>query len=380
MRISIVTESFLPDLNGVAHSVVRVAEHLQARRHEPLVIAPEPASGVPATTGALPYPVVRVPSLPVLWYSQFRLGLPTRRIAAVMRAHGTEVVHLASPLALGAHGVSVAAALGLPSVAVYQTDVPAYFRAYRAGATQALAWRWLRRIHNAAGRTLAPSTAAAATLHAHGIERVWLWRRGVDSTRFHPAHRSAALRRALAPNGEILVGYVGRLAVEKQVDTLARTSRLPGVKVVIVGDGPVQSSLRKAMPNATFLGARSGAQLARIYASLDIFAHTGPYETFGQTIQEALASGLPVVAPAAGGPLDLVEPGRTGYLVPPGDGAAFAEAVAELAGDPQRRAAYGRAARASVLGRTWAAIGDELIGHYTATRMPVQVSAEPAVA
>jgi len=368
MRIAIVTESFLPDLNGVAHSVVRVAEHLVARGHEPLVIAPEPRPGARAGTGSLPYPVVRVPSVPVLWYTQFRLGLPSKRIAAAMRAHGTDLVHLASPLALGAHGVSVAGALGLPSVAVYQTDVPAYFRAYRAGATQTMAWRWLRRIHNGADRTLAPSTSAAATLHARGIERVWLWGRGVDSVRFHPSHRSAALRRALAPNGEVLVGYVGRLAVEKQVDTLARTSRIPGVKVVIVGDGPVQAGLRRAMPDAIFLGARRGSQLARIYASLDVFAHTGPYETFGQTVQEALASGLPVVAPASGGPLDLVEPGRTGYLVPPGDGAAFEEAVGELARNRDLRTAYGRAARAAVEGRTWAAIGDELIGHYTAVR------------
>jgi phosphatidylinositol alpha 1,6-mannosyltransferase len=367
MRIAIVTESFPPDLNGVAHSVVRVAEHLVARGHQPLVIAPEPPSGRPAVTGALPYPVVRVRSVPMPGYTSFRLGLPGRRLAAAIRAHGADVVHLASPFVLGNWGGAAALALGLPSVAVYQTDVPAYARAYRYGVrAEAAAWSWLRHIHNRADRTLAPSPSPATALHSHGIERVWLWRRGVDSVRFDPAHRSAVLRRALAPNGEILVGYVGRLAVEKRVDLLAPVTGLPGVRVVVVGEGPEQPALRKALPGAVFLGARRGAQLARIYASLDVFAHTGPYETFGQTIQEAQASGLPVVAPAAGGPLDLVEPGKTGFLVPPNDASALADAVAALAADADLRATYGADARATVAGRTWDAVGDELLGHYVA--------------
>ncbi|MEN3613993.1 glycosyltransferase family 1 protein [Plantactinospora sp. ZYX-F-223] len=366
MRIAIVTESFPPDVNGVANSVVRVAEHLVRRGHRPLVIAPQPAAGARDGTDALPYPVVRLPSVPMPGYPQFRLGLPGRELAAALRAHDAEVVHLASPFVLGARGVAVARAMGLPSVAVYQTDVAAYARAYRVRLTEAAAWRWLRRVHNAANRTLAPSSATASALDEHGIQRIWLWQRGVDSERFRPEQRSAALRRALAPGGEVLVGYVGRLAVEKRVDLLAGASTLPGVRVVVVGAGPAGPALRRALPQALFVGPRHGRQLARIYASLDVFAHTGPYETFGQTVQEAMASGLPVVAPAAGGPLDLVRDGRTGHLVPPDDPDAFTAAIAGLVADPDRRAEYGRAGRAAVRGRTWAAIGDELIGHYTA--------------
>ena len=376
MRIAIITESFAPDINGVAHSVLRVAEHLVARGHEPLVIAPEPASGARAVTGPLPYPVLRVPSMPAPGYTRLRLGLPGRSLAGMLRGHGTEVVHLASPFVLGAQGAAVANALELPTVAVYQTDVPAYARAYRLGIVEPLVWRWLRHIHDAADRTLAPSTASATALHAHGIERLCLWRRGVDTVRFTPAHRSTALRRALAPNGEVLVGYVGRLAAEKQVELLAPISRLPGVRLVVVGDGPAAGRLRRAMPEATFLGTRRGDQLARIYASLDVFAHPGPYETFGQTIQEALASGLPVVAPAAGGPLDLVDSGRTGYLVPPHDAGALAGAVTALIASPERRIAFGAAARASVEERSWAVVGDELIAHYEAVRAGT-VAAKP---
>jgi phosphatidylinositol alpha 1,6-mannosyltransferase len=371
MRIAIITESFPPDVNGVAHSVVRIAEHLVGRGHNVMVVAPAPSSATRAVTGAHPYRVVRVPSVPVPRYRSFRLGLPLPRLADALVEHAPDLVHMASPFLLGARGVALAEQLRLPSVAVYQTDVAGYARAYRGlglgrDLGEAAAWRWLRTIHNGADRTLAPSTAAAADLVAHGVQRVWLWRRGVDATRFDPAKRSPRLRALIAPNGETIVGYVGRLAVEKQVDLLAATCRLPGVKVVVVGDGPAARDLRRALPGALFLGVRHGDQLARIYASLDIFAHTGAHETFGQTVQEALASGVPVVAPAAGGPLDLIIPGITGTLVPPGDAGAIADAVAALAADPITRKEYAEAARAWVADRGWAAVGDELINHYAA--------------
>jgi phosphatidylinositol alpha 1,6-mannosyltransferase len=379
MRIAIVTESFLPDVNGVANSVVRVAEHLVRRGHSPMVIAPAPASTINGVTGAHPYPVIRVPSVPLPRYRGFRLGLPSTRLTDALVAHAPDVVHLASPFILGASGSAVAARLELPTLAVYQTDVASYAgRYYKWG--EATAWRWLRAIHNSAERTLAPSTASVADLVAHGVQRVWLWRRGVDAVRFDPAKRSELVRKVLAPGGEVLVGYVGRLAVEKQVELLARTCQLPGVRVVVIGDGPARRDLERALPAASFLGARHGQQLARLYASLDVFVHTGPHETFGQTVQEALASGLPVVAPAAGGPVDLVTPGVTGTLVPPGDGQAIADAVAALAADPALRRGYGRAARAAVADRTWEAVGDELIDHYTAVAngavpTPVRVAA-----
>jgi len=366
MRVALVTESFLPDVNGVANSVVRTAEHLLRRGHHPLVIAPQPPPGVRRVRVDVPYPVIRMPSLPMPGYPQIRLGLPTLALAAALRGHHAEIVHLASPFVLGAWGAAAAKALKLPVVAVYQTDVAAYARAYRVGMTETAAWRWIRTVHNSAARTLVPSSESALALAAHGVQRVHMWRRGVDGVRFHPDRRSAGLRRALAPNGEILVGFVGRLAVEKQVDLLAETSRLPGVRLVVVGDGPAAGTLRKCLPRAVFVGVRHGAQLARLYASLDIFAHTGPYETFGQAIQEAMASGLPVVAPAAGGPLDLVSHGRTGFLVPPFAGAGFTGAVRELAGDAGLRAAFGAAGRLAIEGRSWTAVGDELLGHYAA--------------
>jgi phosphatidylinositol alpha 1,6-mannosyltransferase len=365
MRIAIITESFPPDVNGVAHCVVRVAENLVRKGHHPLVIAPD--SGRGAADSQFPYPVERVPSVPLPGYPTFRLGLPTPATRKAIVRHRTDVVHLASPVALGAWGTRVARAEHLPTIAVYQTDLPSYARAYRLGRpTEAFAWHWLRDVHNTAGRTLAPSSMTAAELDAHGLERVWLWGRGVDTERFNPDLRDERLRAQIAPDGEVIVGYVGRLAIEKRVDLLAAVAALPRVKLAVTGGGPMEEELRAALPSAAFFGMRYGADLARIYASLDVFVHTGPFETFGQTIQEASASGLPVVAPASGGPLDLVDDGTTGYLVPPGDPDELSAAVRTLAADAALRERLGAAARRRVLGRTWSALTDELIAHYAA--------------
>lgn len=362
MRVVIVTESFPPDVNGVAHCALQTARHLAVRGHDPLVIAPAVA-GADSSDRSAPCPVVRVPSLPLPGYPQVRVALPSRRVAAAIAAHRAELVHLASPFVLGVRGMAAAARLGLPAVAVYQTDLAGYARTY-VGAGEGAAWRRIRTVHSAADRTLAPSSAALRDLEEHGVERVRLWPRGVDTARFRPELRDEQLRRELAPNGELIVGYVGRLAPEKHVELLAGACGMPGVRVVVVGDGPSEPSLRTALPGAVFLGRRTGDDLARIFASLDVFAHTGPYETFCQTVQEAMASGVPVIAPAAGGPLDLVDHGRTGMLVEPRNVDAVQSAVATLAGDPSLRAAYGLAGRAAVEGRTWAVIGDLLLDHY----------------
>ncbi len=371
MRVAIVTESFPPEVNGVAHSVLRTAEHLVRRGHQPLVITPAPARGASCPAHSFgpddtELPVVRIPSIPLPGYPQVRVALPSSRLGATLAGYRPDLVHLASPFVLGARAMAEATRLGLPALAVYQTDLAGYAQAYRVGGGlgAGAAWHRIRTVHRAAARTLAPSTPAAQDLTAHGVPRVHLWPRGVDSLRFHPRHRDEALHRALAPRGEVLVGYVGRLAPEKRVDLLAGVCALPGVRLVVIGDGPSAAALRATLPGAVFLGRRTGEELARCYATLDLFVHTGPLETFCQTIQEAMASGVAVVGPAAGGPLDLVGHRRTGLLIAPRDGRAVTEAVAELAADAPRRAAYGRAGRADVTARTWEAVGDLLLRHY----------------
>ncbi|MEY9840296.1 glycosyltransferase family 4 protein [Streptacidiphilus sp. EB103A] len=378
MRVAIVTESFPPDINGVAHSVLRTAEHLVRRGHQPLVIAPAPAVPLNAPD---PCPVVRVPALPLPGYPQVRLALPSRRLEQLIAGHRPDIVHLASPFVLGARAMAAADRLGIPAVAVYQTDLAGYARAYRAGSGlgEAAAWRRIRAVHGAAARTLAPSTPAAQDLTAHGVPRVRLWPRGVDSVRFHPRHRDQALHSTLAPEGEVLVGYVGRLAPEKRVDLLSGVCALPGVKLVVVGEGPSEPALRQTLPGAVFLGRREGDELAAVFASLDVFVHTGPMETFCQTIQEAMASGVAVVGPAVGGPLDLVAHRRTGLLVQPRDVRAVTEAVAALAADPALRERYGAQARREVADRTWESVGDQLLDHYQEVLTPAAATAAATV-
>ena len=194
MRVAIITESFPPDVNGVAHCVLRVAE-LLARIRSPARSSLRLIRRADSEPGPFPYPVVRVSAVPLPGYPSFRLGLPSHRVRDALIQHRAEIVHLASPVFLGAHGAAVARQLGLPTVAVYQTDLPAYARAYRLGrAGEAFAWRWLRGIHNGAARTLAPSTVTATGLLGQGIDNVWLWGRGVDTERFDPARRSQELR------------------------------------------------------------------------------------------------------------------------------------------------------------------------------------------
>lgn len=372
VRVAIVTESFLPALNGVTTSVLKVLENLRARGHDALVIAPGTSPWSPTATPEryAGFPVHTVTSVPV---RQFRVGLPSYELETVLHRFRPDVMHVASPFVLGVRGLTAARALDLPSVAIYQTDMPSYIRQHSGPAgelTARAAWRWIRRIHQQADLTLAPSSSAVADLRAHDVPRVALWGRGVDSETFHPDRRldpqSQALRARLAPRGELLLGYVGRLAPEKELERLAELSALPGIRLVLVGEGPSHEQLQELLPRAAFLGQLTGLDLAHAYGAFDLFVHTGTRETFGQTLQEAAAAGLPVVAPARGGPLDLVARGVTGELFDPDRPGALADTVRPLVAPEaaQLRASMGRAGRERVVARSWPALVDQLIEHY----------------
>lgn len=376
MRVAVVAESFLPEVNGVTNSVLRVVEHLEATGHEAMVIAPGEG---PTEVGATP--VERVPALPLPLYRSLKVGLPAPRIEWALRRFRPDVVHLAAPVVLGAAGGTAARRLGIPTVAIYQTDLAGFATRYGLTAAGRPIWAWLRRVHALADLTLAPSSLATWELAHHGIGPVERWGRGVDLDRFHPRHRNKMLRRRLAPNGEVLVGYVGRLAAEKQVDLLTELRRIPGTRLLVVGDGPARARLQRRLPEATFLGFQTGVALSQAIASLDVFVHTGVHETFCQAVQEALASGVPVVAPASGGPVDLVAHGRTGHLWPAGESHLLRGAVRSLVGDADHRTAMGAAARASVLDRSWDALGEQLVDHYrtvTGHRRPLHRAARSA--
>ncbi|HET6938731.1 MAG TPA: glycosyltransferase, partial [Nocardioides sp.] len=196
------------------------------------------------------------------------------------------------------------------------------------------------------------------------VPRLAMWPRGVDLDAFHPGLRDEGLRRQLAPDGRLLVGYVGRLAPEKELELLTYLSGDHRYALVVVGGGPEEGRLRRLLPDAHFLGVLHGTELGRAYASLDIFVHTGRHETYCQSAQEALASGVPVVAPRAGGPIDVVDDGVAGFLYEPGDGNDLGGYVDRLARDPAFRRRMAVAARRSVEGRSWYAVNAALVAHY----------------
>lgn len=364
VRVAIVTESFLPHLNGVTGSVIQVLRHLERRGHEATVIAPS-AAGIPAAVhGAR---IQGVPSMPLPGYHDVRVGAAGwRRIAATLAGFTPDVVHLASPFALGWRGLLAAERQGVATVAAYQTDVAAYTERYRVTVTTGIAEAHVARLHRRATLTLTPSTNSAQQLARLGVDRLRHWGRGVDAERFHPSRRDDALRASWG--GQVAVGYVGRLAPEKQVEDLAALRGLPGVRLVVVGDGPSRARLQQQLPEAVFLGRLDGEALAAAMASFDVFVHPGESETFGQTLQEAHASGVPVVATGRGGPLDLVRSGVDGWLYRPGDLADLRMRVADLAGDARKRRAFGEAGWTGVQGRSWASIGDQLLTHMEEAR------------
>ncbi|MGN6324461.1 glycosyltransferase family 4 protein [Pseudolysinimonas sp.] len=363
MRVAVISESFLPTLNGVTTSVVQLLEHLAANGHEAIVIVP--AAGSPRRYAGFP-----VHEVAAVAYRQFPVGLPNTQVSALLADFSPDVCHVASPFLLGAQSIAAANRLGIPSVAIYQTDISGYARRNRLAVVSDFAWRVVRWIHEGADLTLAPSSTAIAALRAAGVPRLELWGRGVDIDTYHPRRRIAPeareLRARLAPNGEVLLGYVGRVAPEKRLDRLAELRGVPGIRIAVVGDGPARPGLERSLAHLPieFLGALGGERLANAYASFDVFVHTGTEETFGQTLQEAHASGLPIVSPRAGGPIDLVDPGVDGLLYDPGEDGALREAVLALVARRELRERMGEAGRRRVLGRSWDALCEQLLDHY----------------
>jgi phosphatidylinositol alpha 1,6-mannosyltransferase len=360
LRVVVVTESFLPQVNGVTNSVLRVLEHLRAEGHQALVIAPESSGGITEYAG---FRVKRVPSLEMK--GLLPVGFPQKMIEPLIDGFNPDVIHLASPFFLGNYASRVAERLDIPTLSVYQTDIAGFARHYGLTVAHDSLKRWVAKIHKRTTRTLAPSNWSCEDLKSTGVPNVHLWPRGVDSQKFSPEKRDINLRCELLADrpDRKLVGYVGRLANEKRIDDLATLDARDDIQLVIVGEGPARSRLEKVLKNARFVGYQSGEDLARYYASLDIFVHTGKHETFCQSVQEALASGVPVIAPNFGGPTDLVKHGWTGYLIDTENTYSLNHAVNQIL-QLAEPALMGARARESVIERTWLSVNNQLISHY----------------
>lgn len=359
LRIALVAESFLPQINGVTNSVLRILDFFEKNGHEALIIAPESNGGPTEYAG---FEILRVPALNVK--GLIPIGLPQQFAKARVLNFNPDIIHLASPAILGNYVARFAKKNEIPTLSVYQTDLAGFANHYGFQIANTTLNKFVGKVHSNSDRTLAPSTSACNYLNQLGVQDVELWRRGVDSVRFSPIKRDEELRNELLGNrpDRTLIGYIGRLAHEKRLEDLISLDDQDDVQLVIVGDGPTRARLERKLPNAIFTGFKSGEDLARMYASLDIFIHTGQDETFCQSIQEALASGVPVIAPNSGGPIDLVENGKTGYLINTGNPKEIKRVVKLI--QQSDTTELRQVTRQSVVNRTWQSINQELISHY----------------
>jgi len=364
MRIALFTEVFLPKVDGVVNTLCRVLEHLQRRGHQSIVFAPE--GGPSRVSGSR---IVGLPTVPIPIYPDLKLVPPLVDVESELALFQPDLVHLVNPVSLGVVGLRAARNLGVPVVASYQTDLPGFAERWGLGLLREPLWYYFRWLHNQADLNLCPSQATRRELEYQGFQRLRVWGRGVDTERFNPCHRSLECRLRLSggdPEAPLLV-YVGRLSPEKRVDWLLPVLKaLPGTRLAIVGDGPSRPILERLFKgtHTIFTGHLGGKDLSEAYASGDVFVFPAANETFGNVVLEAMASGLPVVAPRAGGPSDLITHGETGLLFEPQDQAALIAAVQRLVGNPEYARQIGEAGRMRAEAMRWDVVLDGLLATY----------------
>ena len=375
LRIAIVSETFVPKMDGIVRFLLEMLGYLQRHEHAALVLCP--GAGPSSVCGA---EVVRAAALPFPLYPELQLTLRSSRMVSVLRAWQPDIVHLAGPVLLGAQGLRVARLLGLPAVGHFQTNLPLYARHYGLPWLARPAWRYLALLHNRCVCTYAPSGPVAEECRLHGLQRVSVLPRGVDVTAFSPRFRSDVVRRGWgALPDQVVFLYAGRLAPEKNLLRLAELTRaLPDSRLVVVGDGPYRATLARQLGGAVcFTGYLHGEELAAAYASADVFAFPSLTETFGLVALEAMASGLPVLAMRAGGVPDSVADGQTGILCDPAIPSAWVRSARLLAESSELRRAMGEGGRAAAQARTWEATFDQLITDYRSIAFsPPYLSAE----
>ncbi|MHB8839510.1 MAG: glycosyltransferase family 4 protein, partial [Gemmatimonadaceae bacterium] len=367
MRIAVFTDTFAPQVNGVARTLGRLVDALRERGGEATVITVRGMEyDVPERT------LVRWPAIPFWAYPELRIASPrVGEARRLLRQLKPDLVHAATPFGVGLAARAAARAEQIPLVSSFHTDFAAYLRYYRLQFLDGVAWPYLRWFHNGGRRTFVPTRRGAEQLRQHGFDGVRVWGRGVDRARFSPRFRSLALRRALGVRDhDALFVYVGRLAPEKGIGTILEAARSlqlgPGssIRLAFVGDGPAEERYRASAPDGTiFAGRLLGAALSEFYASADGFVFASSTDTFGNVLLEAMASGLPVIAPNDGPTLDVAHEGNA-LVVPARDARAVAGAMQRIAGDPALRARLRTRSLQSAAERDWGRIWDDLFSEY----------------
>ena len=367
LRIAIVTETFPPEVNGVAMTLGRIVEGLLQRGHAVQVVRPRQGKEA-ATSPRDGLDEVLSKGVPLPAYGELRFGLPSKnRLTSLWSERRPDIVHVVTEGPLGWSAVAAARKLQLPVTSSFHTNFQSYSQHYGMGLLKSPIESYLRKLHNRTQATMVPTRAMVQELQARGYNNVSLLSRGVATEQFNPSHRSSSLRAEWgAQADDLVVLLVGRLAKEKNVGLVvsayrAIQARVPRAKLVLVGDGPLRKALEEACPQAHFAGIRKGQALAAHYASADVFLFASVTETFGNVVPEALASGLAVVSYDCAAAKELIVSGDNGLLVPTGDDIAFVNASANLATDALRIAQFRSRAVSSVAHRSWDSIYDSFV-------------------
>ncbi|MGB5637258.1 MAG: glycosyltransferase family 1 protein [Waterburya sp.] len=364
MRIALFTETFLPKVDGIVTRLRHTVEYLERNGDRVLVVAPE--GGLTEYKGAKIY---GVPGMPLPLYPELKLALPPLGTKNAIEEFQPDLIHVVNPAFLGVGGIYYAKTMNIPLVASYHTHLPQYLQHYGLGALEGLLWELLKAVHNKARLNLCTSSAMIKELDTHGIERVDLWQRGVDTEMFQPHLASAHMRSRLSqgnPDDPLLL-YVGRVSAEKQIDQIKPVlEAIPQARLAIVGDGPNREALEAhfAGTKTNFVGYLQGLELASAFASADAFVFPSRTETLGLVLLEAMAAGCPVVAARSGGIPDIVTDGVNGYLFEPDDPDGAITATKSLLEATQAREELRHNARNEAEQWGWAAATQQLQGYY----------------
>jgi glycosyltransferase involved in cell wall biosynthesis len=368
LRVAVFSGNYNYVKDGANQALNRLVGRMLARGLSPRVYSPVVDEPAFEATG----PLVGVPSVPIPGRGEYRvaLGLP-RAVRADLEAFAPDIVHLSAPDWLGHDAKKWGKAHGVPVVASVHTRFETYFDYYRMGFVRRGAERLLKSFYGDLAEIYAPSESMADVLRAEGYsDRVRIWSRGVDRHIFTPQARDLGWRRGLGIADEVpVIGFVGRLVLEKGLDVVAAaTAELErrGVphRLLVVGDGPARAEFEGAVPGAIFAGFQTGAALGRAYAAMEMFLNPSVTETFGNVTLEAMACAVPPVAARATGAASLVEDGASGRLVTPGDVTGFADALERYVRDPATRAAHGAESFRRAQAFDWDAINDAVIDRY----------------
>ncbi|ACB75822.1 glycosyltransferase family 4 protein [Opitutus terrae] len=380
MKLSIVTETFPPEINGVALTFGHVARELSRRNHAVTVF--RPARRDRFLIGE-PYREVPLPGVPIPGYPLLRVGLPAPlALRRYWRTERPDLVHVVTEGPLGASAIRAARALRIPVTSSFHTNFHRYMRHYRCAPLERIALGWLRRVHNRTRCTFVPTLELREELAQLGFANLRLFSRGVDTAQFTPARRSAPLRaRWGAGPDDPVVLHVGRMAAEKNYPLLLATfaamrSAQPHCRFVLVGDGPLRASLERAHPEFRFTGFVSRDELAQYYASADIYVHASLTETFGNVLTEAMASGLAVAAFDYASARLFIRSGVNGLNVPCAAPDALVDAAVALASSAGLRERLRTAARAALAEQSW----PRVIARFEADLLEVIAEAQPAAA